>query len=312
MHAENIRTVRDIEGDELGTWILNNHGGYYSSHSAFMLSFIVAKEFYSHESGYARASIERLLKDLGASTRAVKRWIASMREVRDENGKPLWEVERGIDSRNGKVVAHRYYPLFLKDILEASQPVAKRTPTKPNADISFKSVADARASHAGKQLRASLEADEAHRVARVEELFNSYMADQPRDLPLRERTAVALHKAEEELVDPFDGFDTHFFPKTLLELERWLEQNDVARIASIKYDGASGLSPEQRYVAGSILTGCASVRSLNPIGAARLEKFLVDTWLAHPDTDPCYFYRRFMHSYESEINERWFYPVASV
>lgn len=125
--ALSARTVRDITRGELGTWVSNHHADFYSSFGAHMFSYYMANEYYNHKVGYAFPSIDHLAKKLNLSVRMVKYYTASMREARDQNGKPLWEIERGYSTKSGKGMANRYYPLFLRDILKG-KPVEKAEP----------------------------------------------------------------------------------------------------------------------------------------------------------------------------------------
>lgn len=112
------KTVRDITNGQLGSWVLANHASYYTSFNSYMFSYVLAKEFYNKDFGYAFPSIKKLAATFDMSERQVQYHIKALRDARDADGKPLWEVERGYNTRNGKTMANRYFPLFLRDVLK--------------------------------------------------------------------------------------------------------------------------------------------------------------------------------------------------
>lgn len=116
--ARKGKTVRDITNGQLGSWVLANHASYFGSFNSFMFSYVLAKEFYNKEFGYAFPSIKKLAATFDMSERQVQYHIKALRDVRDAEGNPLWEVERGYNTRNGKTMANRYFPLFLRDVLK--------------------------------------------------------------------------------------------------------------------------------------------------------------------------------------------------
>lgn len=122
------KTVRDITNGQLGSWVLANHASYYGSFNSYMFSYVLAKEFYNKDFGYAFPSIKKLAATFDMSERQVQYHIKALRDARDDEGKPLWEVERGYNTRNGKTMANRYFPLFLRDVIKG-KPKADDTDT---------------------------------------------------------------------------------------------------------------------------------------------------------------------------------------
>lgn len=123
------RTEADITNLELGSWVLRHHARYFPKKSApLRLTYIIAKEFYNRETGYAFPSEKTLSKITGLSERQIRKEIKVIRDARDENGEPLWVIHRGYNA-GGTNVANRYYPRFRKHILNPPVEVAEEDPT---------------------------------------------------------------------------------------------------------------------------------------------------------------------------------------
>lgn len=111
------RSARDITNGQLGSYILRNHAKYYvGKRSALTTSYVIGKEYYNHELGYAFPPQKLLAPQLGKKERALRDDISAMRDAKDENGNPLWRIVIGKNSA-GVPVANRYYPLFLPNVL---------------------------------------------------------------------------------------------------------------------------------------------------------------------------------------------------
>lgn len=253
------RTVRDIKRGELGTWVLTTHAGYYSLPAAFTLSYILAKEFYNHEVGYAFPSIDRLARDFGQSTRTIKRWIAVIRDAKDENGKRLWRVDRGYVTKGGKSMANRYYPLFLNDILKGKPPVEE-----PEED---------------KWMNWEVEEEFLNDVDGTEDGLAELDADTDTDAPA---TSADSENDSENIIQPIPSR----YAQSIEVMARVIARLDIEPIRAPK------LSAEKQLLIQQLVAYCTHRMDLDESKKATFQKMLIDRWTENPHITPDAFYSR--------------------
>lgn len=136
-----------------------------------------------------------------------------------------------------------------------------------------------------------------------EKTFEALFVELPANLPESERIEIATKAAEEALAVANDGFDlVDRHPYDLLDLQKWVGSFRKDQFITVTNPEASALTTEQKYVAGAILTYWVLIRGLKGADKEWIETNIVNTWLAHPETDVEVFYRRYMHFYNNKFS----------
>lgn len=248
-------TVKLITNNELGPWVLKYHRQFYPSTPAFMVAYLICREYYNHRKGYAFPSIDFLCKTLGYSPRMMKYHIKALRDATDKDGNPLWNIVRGYNISDTGNAANRYYPLFLDEIRQGKPPVAD--------DEIIESFTDNEESEDNTAEDSNETMETLAVPAKKEEPVGLYTVD---TLPSYVPTNL------DELQSRTFGMVSYEFPD----------------------DGIKKFKEDQQDAMRLILNYCANTKDLNESKRKEISATMVKTWVTYPEMDADSFYRRFM------------------
>lgn len=130
------KNIAPIGNAQLGSFIIRNHAPHFKGKTtALMLSYLIAKEFYNPDFGYAFPPISKLALMMGLKERQIITHLNVIRDAKDDFGMPLWIIKRGYQVRSGEGVSNRYFPTFA---LEAS--IWKDTPEEKNTFVDWQDL----------------------------------------------------------------------------------------------------------------------------------------------------------------------------
>jgi hypothetical protein len=123
------KSVIDVESYQLQRYVLDNHAPFYKGKRiAFAISLVLAGNYYNRKKGKAYPSKKTLARQFDLSTRQLSEHIATISQVRDDEGNLLWKVIPGYKIGD-KTKNNEYVPLFRRKVFEV-EPVPEE-PEEP-------------------------------------------------------------------------------------------------------------------------------------------------------------------------------------